>query len=272
MATVPEIHEALLAQAAQQKKGGGDLDEDDEEEAERVKVSQKSPFVPVKVNKAKERQQIIEWARKRLGRTQEAAAAEVAKIDQARSRALQNNNVGSGSANHALERSRNVSASAPAVGGGSTPAAAAAAARLERRQRVRLGAGDGRGRGVVHGAAWRGAPQRDGRGRMRADPSSQSTQGRRARAAGMGGVVLSTAPARSAPALHDDLPGSLPRMPSAEGRPRDYGGGRPPRKNGRGAAPRPALELQRRRSFSSASGPPPKDLGTMIYWAPSRRR
>eukprot|EP00966_Prymnesium_polylepis_P088997 2059807-Prymnesium_polylepis.1 len=48
MATVPEIHEALLAQAAQQKKGGTDLEEDDDEEAERVKVSQKSPFVPVK--------------------------------------------------------------------------------------------------------------------------------------------------------------------------------------------------------------------------------
>ena len=62
-----EIHDALLLQAAQQNSRKGDLDEDDEEEAERAreKESKLSPFHRVKVDKAKERQQIVDWARKR---------------------------------------------------------------------------------------------------------------------------------------------------------------------------------------------------------------
>ena len=40
-------------------------------------VSQKSPFIPVKVNKAKERQQIIDWARKRQGHARMAEEAAV---------------------------------------------------------------------------------------------------------------------------------------------------------------------------------------------------
>ena len=65
-----EIHDALLLQAAQQnsRKGGLD-DDDDEEEAERAreKESKLSPFHRVKVDRAKERQQIVDWARKRQG-------------------------------------------------------------------------------------------------------------------------------------------------------------------------------------------------------------
>ena len=65
--TVPEIHEALCQQAAQQRRGG-ELEDDDDEvgEAERKEAeAKKSPFERKKVNKAQERQRIIDWARKR---------------------------------------------------------------------------------------------------------------------------------------------------------------------------------------------------------------
>ena len=92
--TVPEIHEALCQQAAQQRRGG-ELEEDDEEtgEAERKEAeAKKSPFERKKVNKAQERQRIIDWARKRqpgqakmppqqadkVHRAMEAAAAQTA--------------------------------------------------------------------------------------------------------------------------------------------------------------------------------------------------
>lgn len=92
--TVPEIHEALCQQAAQQRRGG-ELEEEDEEtgEAERKEAeAKKSPFERKKVNKAQERQRIIDWARKRqpgqgklppqqvdkVHRAMEAAAAQTA--------------------------------------------------------------------------------------------------------------------------------------------------------------------------------------------------
>jgi len=65
--TVPEIHEALCQQAAQQRRGGELEDDDDEvgEEARKEAEAKKSPFERKKVNKAQERQRIIDWARKR---------------------------------------------------------------------------------------------------------------------------------------------------------------------------------------------------------------
>ena len=61
--TVPEIHDALCLQAAQQRRGG-ELEDDEEEIGEEAKKDH-SPFQRAKVNKAQERQRIIEWARKR---------------------------------------------------------------------------------------------------------------------------------------------------------------------------------------------------------------
>jgi len=66
--TVPEIHDALCLQAAQQRRGG-ELEEEDEEnvgeDAKKEAERNRSPFQRTKVNKAQERQRIIEWARKR---------------------------------------------------------------------------------------------------------------------------------------------------------------------------------------------------------------
>lgn len=65
--TVPEIHEALCQQAAQQRRGG-ELEDDDDDmgEAEKKEAeARRSPFERKKVNKAQERQRIIDWARKR---------------------------------------------------------------------------------------------------------------------------------------------------------------------------------------------------------------
>ena len=68
-----EIHEALLLQAQQQNSRKGDEDEDEEEaERAREKESKLSPFHRVKVDKAKERQQIVDWARKRQGQIRAA--------------------------------------------------------------------------------------------------------------------------------------------------------------------------------------------------------
>merc|ERR1740130_2151182 len=66
-----EIHEALLLQAQQQKSRKEDEDEEEAERA-REKESKLSPFHRVKVDKAKERQQIVDWARKRQGQIRAA--------------------------------------------------------------------------------------------------------------------------------------------------------------------------------------------------------
>jgi hypothetical protein len=74
--TVPEIHEALCQQAAQQRRGG-ELEDEEEEvgEAERKEAeAKKSPFERKKVNKAQERQRIIDWARKRQASVQASQA------------------------------------------------------------------------------------------------------------------------------------------------------------------------------------------------------
>ena len=254
MATVPEIHEALLAQAAQQKKGGTDLEEDDDEEAERVKAhSQKSPFVPIKVNKAKERQQIIDWARKRQGHARTAAAVEVSKIDQHSRRAVTSGSLGGGSANAALK----TSVSAPVVG--RKPAGAAGS------QLPPLGAGGtttDSPQATAEGAAWYTAqhgaapPQH----RARADPAgTKHVPGHRARTPPDMGSA-STEPALYG--VHDDVPGELPRIPSADAR------NAPSRKGkGKGGSQgsMPGLHSSCSAGSSSAAGAPPKDLGTMIY-------
>ena len=75
--TVPEIHEALCQQAAQQRRGG-ELEDDEEDvgEAERKEAeAKKSPFERKKVNKAQERQRIIDWARKRQPQAQASIRA-----------------------------------------------------------------------------------------------------------------------------------------------------------------------------------------------------
>lgn len=64
--SVDEIHERLLITAASASARG----EEEEEETERrasEKASAYTPFSRKKVNKAKERAQILEWARKRQG-------------------------------------------------------------------------------------------------------------------------------------------------------------------------------------------------------------
>jgi len=66
--TVPEIHDALCLQAAQQRRGG-ELEDDEEELGDEAKKDH-SPFQRTKVNKAQERQRIIEWARKRQPQVQ----------------------------------------------------------------------------------------------------------------------------------------------------------------------------------------------------------
>ena len=56
---MPEIHEALLAQAAKSSRRGGEMDDDDDDdEAERLreKESKLTPFNRVRVDRAKERQ------------------------------------------------------------------------------------------------------------------------------------------------------------------------------------------------------------------------
>jgi len=106
--TVPEIHEALCQQAAQQRRGG-ELEDDDEEvgEAERKEAeAKKSPFERKKVNKAQERQRIIDWARKRQasvlatqaqqGPTAAAVAGNTVRMS-ASAPALRTNNGGGGS-------------------------------------------------------------------------------------------------------------------------------------------------------------------------------
>ena len=63
----------MLLQAQQQHSRKGDEDEDEEEaERAREKESKLSPFHRVKVDKAKERQQIVDWARKRQGQIRAA--------------------------------------------------------------------------------------------------------------------------------------------------------------------------------------------------------
>ncbi|KAL3907154.1 MAG: hypothetical protein SGPRY_010281, partial [Prymnesium sp.] len=245
-----------------QKKGGTDLEDDDEEEAERVKVSQKSPFVPVKVNKAKERQQIIEWARKRQGHTRTATSAEVSKVEHA---------------------SRRTEAS---LASGGTPLRSSASAPLTLRKPPPSqlpfisaqghpdspqASGEGAARYTAqHGAA---PPQVEGRGGL--DPTKV---GRRTRTPtepseeeGGGGEGPSADHSRSAPALQGDSPRSLPRIPSAEAaRPTRKGkeGREGKGKEGKGkanSASRSSAPAMRSGASSNASGPPPKDLGTMIY-------
>merc|ERR1719271_1985532 len=83
--TVPEIHEALWQQAAQQRRGG-ELEDDDEEmgEAERKEAeAKKSPFERKKVNKAQERQRIIDWARKRQPNVGQAGEAALRNMEKA---------------------------------------------------------------------------------------------------------------------------------------------------------------------------------------------
>jgi len=64
---VPEIHAALAAQAEQRRMKNQDIDDDDDDEAERLreKESKITPFNKPKVDRERERKQIIEWARKR---------------------------------------------------------------------------------------------------------------------------------------------------------------------------------------------------------------
>lgn len=67
-ATVPEIHDTLVMQATHRRQRvGGDVDDEDEDEAERAreKQSKLTPFSRVRIDPAKERQKITEWARKR---------------------------------------------------------------------------------------------------------------------------------------------------------------------------------------------------------------
>ncbi|KAL1524719.1 hypothetical protein AB1Y20_019603 [Prymnesium parvum] len=250
MATVPEIHEALLAQAAQQKKGGTDLEEEDEEEAERVKVSQKSPFVPIKVNKAKERQQIIEWARKRQGHMRNTPQADLSKIDRA-SRRAESSFASDGSASPLK-----CSASAPAVGRKPPPPPS-------HLPPITAGAPPSDSpQATAEGAAWytaqHGADPPQGSGAA----AASAARPRRARtpteiatspaAAAAAPAACGLAAAHSAPALHADTPGALPRIPSAD------------RSNPQRSA-RKARGGGGSRSAATASGPPPKDLGTMIY-------
>ena len=78
--TVPEIHDALCLQAAQQRRGG-ELEDDEEEIGDDAKKDH-SPFQRTKVNKAQERQRIIEWARKRQPQAQPQVrqAVEIAAV------------------------------------------------------------------------------------------------------------------------------------------------------------------------------------------------
>jgi len=107
--TVPEIHEALCQQAAQQRRGGELEDDDDEGEGEAARKeaeAKKSPFERKKVNKAQERQRIIDWARKRQasvlatqaqqGPTAAAVAGNTVRMS-ASAPALRTNNGGGGS-------------------------------------------------------------------------------------------------------------------------------------------------------------------------------
>jgi len=83
--TVPEIHDALCLQAAQQRRGG-ELEEEEEEavgeDAKREAERNRSPFQRTKVNKAQERQRIIEWARKRQPGVNKLAPTTVVAVRQ----------------------------------------------------------------------------------------------------------------------------------------------------------------------------------------------